>query len=68
MSQLNAPFQDTLEELIDQTSLHAVLDALSTICYEKADHVRTTWQDIPLARLWIHTGRLLDTLIQKVEL
>jgi hypothetical protein len=29
MSQLNAPFQDTLEELIDQTSLHAVLDTLT---------------------------------------
>jgi len=68
MSKLDPIVQDTLEELVDHTSLHDVLDSLSTICYEKADHVRTTWQDIPLARLWIHAAKLLDALAQKVEL
>jgi len=68
MSKLNSPIQPELEKLVDREGLHDVLDALSTICYEKADHIRTTLRDIELARLWIHTARLLDTFTEKVEL
>jgi hypothetical protein len=68
VSKLDSPIQDALEDLVDQASLHDVLDALSTICYEKADHVRTTWQDIALARLWITNGTRLDALACTVEL
>ena len=41
---------DELEALIDQHSLHNVLEALSAIANEKSDHVWSTWQDESLAK------------------
>lgn len=41
-----------LEELIDRHSLAAVVEALSEVCDEKEDHVRTNWQDFERARAW----------------
>lgn len=41
-----------LEALVDGASLQGVLMALSDICGEKAEHVRTNWQDRGLARQW----------------
>lgn len=49
---LNTQERETLEGLIDATSVVAVMQALSEICSEKADHVRTNWQDAKLARMW----------------
>lgn len=47
--------RDALESLIDSTSVVAVMQALSEICGEKAEHIRTNWQDAKLAREWDHT-------------
>ncbi len=41
-----------LESLIDGAGLCAMLQALSQICDEKADHIRTNWQDKHLAKSW----------------
>ncbi len=46
----------TLEGLIDATSLQAVMQALSVICGEKAEHVRASYDDTALARAWDHAG------------
>lgn len=43
---------ETLESLIDQTSLLDVLVGLELVCAEKAKHVRINWQDEALAKLW----------------
>ncbi len=43
---------ESLEKLVDGASLQGVLMALSEICGEKAEHVRTNWQDRGLARRW----------------
>jgi hypothetical protein len=50
----------TLEELMDRTSLDHVLAALTTICHEKADHVRSNWQDHSLARAWDRAAAAID--------
>jgi len=42
----------TLEKIVDSASLQGVLMALSEICGEKAEHVRSNWQDRGLARRW----------------
>jgi hypothetical protein len=41
---------EMLERLVDENGLTAVLDALATVCYEKADHVQSNWQDSALRR------------------
>ena len=43
---------DALEAMIDQHGLDTVVLALSHICDEKAEHIRTNWQDENLADKW----------------
>lgn len=50
---LTQPERDALESLIDAAGLSPVLEALSEICAEKADHIESTYTDsAPLARRW----------------
>jgi hypothetical protein len=48
--------KDQLEAMIDQRSLKEVLDMLAEICHEKADHLRSNWQDEAAARDWERMG------------
>lgn len=48
-----------IEQLIDETSLQTVLDALAEVCEEKAEHVSTNWQDPALAGWWARRGHLI---------
>lgn len=34
-----------VEGLIDAHGLSQVLDSMSTVCFEKAEHLRVNWQD-----------------------
>lgn len=43
---------DTLESLIDRHGLLHVLTGLELVCAEKAEHIRTNWQDRATARPW----------------
>jgi len=43
---------DSLEIMMDKHGLDTVMLALSHICSEKADHVRSNWQDENLAKAW----------------
>lgn len=54
-----------LEQLVDSYGLIAVLRALAEICYEKAEHVRSAWQDERLGKVWERTGKLLDYFLNK---
>ena len=56
-----------LERLIDRSSLPMVLEALAAVCGEKADHVRTNWQDNALATVWGRAGRQLDQMAARFE-
>lgn len=44
--------QAQLEALLDKQTLPAVLDDLIQICNDKAEHVRSAWQDETLAEAW----------------
>jgi hypothetical protein len=46
------PMPETLEAFVDRHGLDRVLEALERICYAKADHLRTNWQDAPAAKTW----------------
>jgi hypothetical protein len=56
-----------LEELVDASSLSAVIEALALMCREKADHLRSNWQDKNAARTWERDARKLDMLAAKIE-
>jgi len=60
LATLSEKFEDDLEDLIDKHGLSGVVSALSDICYEKANHVRTNWQDEVLAKAWEKNAKVLD--------
>lgn len=43
---------ETLERLIDTHGLDGVLDLMAEVCYNKAHHASSNWQDAELARAW----------------
>ena len=50
---------DLLESLVDRHGLPGVLELLAEVCGERAEHVRRTWGDRPLANVWsIRRARL----------
>lgn len=60
-------WQDDLEQMIDRNGLEHVLNALSVICAEKAEHLNTNWQDKVAARDWIKASNLIDTVATRVS-
>lgn len=58
---------DLLEQIIDESNLNELVKHLGRICYEKADHVRTNWQDESLAKAWERNGSMLGTLEAKLR-
>jgi hypothetical protein len=53
---------DILESMIDARGLHYVLTGLECICAEKAEHIRTNWQDKKTARPWDNMSKRLRAL------
>lgn len=49
-----------IEQMIDALGMFRVLGLLSEICYEKAEHIRSNWQDSNMARSWDRAGEYLD--------
>lgn len=53
---------ESLEHIIDRYDVPSVLKAIDQICIEKAEHIRTNWQDEKkTARSWGHIARYVDT-------
>jgi hypothetical protein len=50
---------EALEAIVDRNSLPEVLEALSQICYEKAEHIETNWLDTELAKAWRKAGEIV---------
>jgi hypothetical protein len=49
---LNQDQRDALEGLMDVCGVQAVLEALSIICGEKADHIEASYDDAVTAKAW----------------
>ena len=58
---------DALEEILDQTNINEVVKLLAHICYKKAKHVRSNWQDETLAKAWEHNGSKLGDVEAKLR-
>lgn len=63
--ELTTEDRDALEAILDRYSVRAVLEALAGICFDKADHVRTNWQDDITARAWDRDAKAIDKLSPK---
>jgi|GEM_PF-739352 len=60
--------KDDIKTMIDGMSLSSVLEILSQVCYEKAEHLRTNWQDPDTARAWEKVARAVGKIKIKADL
>lgn len=51
---------EQLESMIDTKGLRHILDTLVDICMEKAEHLRSNWQDTTAADNWETAANGLD--------
>lgn len=58
---------ETIEQLIDQSSLLDVLTAIECICGEKAAHLRANWQDRQSAKVWDKASNLVGETARRVD-
>ena len=56
-----------LEGLIDKSSVKTVLEAITDICNAKAGHIRSNWQDEPLARSWEREANTIDRILPQIN-
>jgi len=57
---------DELESIIDRNGLLNVLGTIEEICYLKADHLRTNWQDEVSAKAWENDGKLISKILNRI--
>ena len=58
----------TLESYIDKISVPNLLEAVSRICIEKAQHIRENWQDESMAMAWEKNGYKIMKCITKLDM
>lgn len=56
-----------LEALVDRMSLSVVLEALAEVCHEKAEHLRSEWQDSLTASWWDDKGNRIERVRGKAD-
>jgi hypothetical protein len=59
--------QDELEALIDRIGLSNLLEDVCSVCHEKADHLRTNWQDDAAAKAWEHAAKTIETAANRIK-
>ena len=59
--------RDIIEEYIDKESVSDALMLIQEICFLKAEHIATNWQDEQLALDWEKTGNIIGQSIPKLE-
>jgi hypothetical protein len=52
--------QEALESMIDDTSLTDVLNALVSVCGDKAEHLLSNWQDPMAAKCWAKMATAIE--------
>lgn len=55
--------KEALETMIDKHGLDVVVDMLAAICFGKASHLETNWQDYGAAKVWDRMGRKLTNAV-----
>lgn len=58
---------EKLEMMIDHSSLLHIVSGLVTICFEKAEHVRSIYDDRELAKTWEQDAKQLEKALGKLN-
>lgn len=58
---------DVLEQIIDSSSLERLLELVADVCHEKAEHLRSNWQDRNTAKSWERDAAKLLKLAPRLE-
>jgi hypothetical protein len=58
---------EEIESMIDGHRVCGMLRMMAGVCFEKAEHVQTNWQDTQLARSWERDATLLLKLAERVS-
>lgn len=59
--------RETLEHMMDRSSLATVLETLAEIASEKAEHIRTNWQDSATAAHWDIGARAVNKAAARIN-
>jgi len=56
-----------VEDIQDKIGIKALTQMLAEISFEKAEHLRSAWQDDTTAKWWEKVGELFDRTAEKLE-
>ncbi len=59
---MKRPDMEVLENLVEHSTLAAVLEMLERVCHKKAEHLREHWDDENLARCWEKAARQIENI------
>ncbi len=51
--------KEEIEAIIDRVGMLCFINTVIDICEEKADHIRSNWQDKHLAKVWERKAKVL---------
>jgi len=60
---------NSLETLVDSIGLVQTVQLLSALCFDKAEHLETNWQESPTSldlKAWKHNAEYLDKVSSHV--
>lgn len=60
--------RDKIEDLIDTTSLHDILQAIEHICYLKGAHIDENWQDSTTAAPWYNASTTIAKYAYRLQI
>jgi hypothetical protein len=49
---MDTAIKDELESIVDRVGLDTLLDCLSAVCDDKAEHLASNWQDGAASKCW----------------
>ena len=52
--------KEEIETIIDRVGMLCFINTVVDICEEKADHIRSNWQDKHLAKVWERKAKVLN--------
>ena len=58
--------KEQIEGIIDRVGLLSFVDMVGDICEEKADHIRSNWQDENLAKVWDKRAKVMQSARIKI--
>lgn len=54
-----------MEQILDELGTQDFLEMLISICYQKAEHARSAWQDEEIAEIWESNAEELSKVALK---